>query len=154
MLIRLQPKHTDALKVLFWIVRNDPSARAFHPHGFSDGDAARIAEYSGHDIYAGYFAEDGEIIAYGMLRGIDEGYDIPSLGIYLPPAARGKGISSKVMHGLHEFARQELGASKIMLKVYADNLAALNLYKRIGYEFGASEGRELLGFYSFDEAED
>jgi RimJ/RimL family protein N-acetyltransferase len=152
MLRRLQTEHTLALKELFSIIRSDPSAESFHPHGFSAADAARTAAYTGRDVYAGYFAENGELVAYGMLRGIDEGYQIPSLGIYVAPAARGKGVSSRVMNGLHELARRDLGASKIMLKVYSDNLPALNLYKRIGYKFGDGKNRELVGYFSFDRA--
>lgn len=148
MLIKLRPEHADALKALFSVIRSDPSAQSFHPHGFTNEDAARIADYSGRDIYAGYFSERDDICAYGMLRGMDEGYEIPSLGIYVAPGARGTGIARLVMDGLHTFARRDLKAPKIMLKVYSDNLPALNLYQRIGYEFKRSTGREFIGYFS------
>lgn len=152
MLKRLRSEHTHALTALFSVIRSDPSAESFHPHEFSSADAARITAYAGRDVYAGYFAGNGDLIAYGMLRGIDEGYQIPSLGIYVAPVARGQGVSRKVMNGLHEFARRDLGATRVMLKVYSDNLPALNLYKRIGYEFGDSRDRELVGYFSLNQA--
>ncbi len=150
MLTRLRPQHLDALKALFSVVRADPSAKNFHPHGFSDDDARIIANYPGLDIYAAYFSPSEEIIAYGMLRGVDEGYDIPSLGIYLAPDARGRGVSRQVMDGLHLYARRDLGASKVRLKVYSDNLAALNLYKRVGYQFEVGDSQEMVGYFSLD----
>ena len=148
MLMRLRPEHTDALKSLFSVIRNDTSAAKFHPHDFWEEDAQRFANYTGQDIYAGYFSEANDMIAYGMLRGIDDGFRIPSLGIYVIPDARGRGVSREVMNGLHFMARTELGASKVRLKVYSDNLPALNLYQKMGYQFETGEGDELVGVIS------
>lgn len=150
MLTRLQPEHSDALMSLFSVIRGDPSAVSFHPHDFKDDDARRVANYSGQDIYAGYIADDNNIVAYGMLRGVDEGFEIPSLGIYVIPQARGRGVSRAVMQGLHSMARLDLGASKVRLKVYSDNLPALKLYEKIGYQFETSESNELVGLISLE----
>lgn len=148
MLKRLTPDHLLPLADLFSVIRNDPSAKSFHPHDFDDESAFAIANYKGGDIYAGYFESEDSISAYGMLRGRDAGFEIPSLGIYVAPQARGRGISQKMMIALHDMARVELGASKVRLKVYADNLPALKLYERLGYEFETKEGREYVGYYT------
>ena len=142
---QLKSGDCGTLKSLFAVVRDDPAAAAFHPHPFTDKQAEVIASYSGQDIYAGYFDGD-KIVAYGMLRGRDEGYEVPSLGIYLSPQARGTGIARKMMEGLHELARTELKASKIMLKVYTDNIKAAALYERMGYEFEPPRNGEAVGF--------
>ena len=151
MLIRLTSDHYVPLKSLFSVISNDPSAASFHPHSFDDESARAIANYNGADIYAGYFTADGSILAYGLLRGRDEGFEIPSLGIYVAPKARGRGVSREVMTSLHEMARNDLGASKVRLKVYSDNLPALKLYKGIGYKFENQKGRELVGYFSLHE---
>ena len=46
--------------------------------------AKKIATYEGDDLYF-LQIKDNEIAGYAMLRGWDEGYTIPSLGIALHP---------------------------------------------------------------------
>ena len=60
----------------------------FHPHPFTTEAARERAAYTGKDLY--YVVIEGdEILGYGMLRGWDEGYEVPSLGIVIHPAHRG-----------------------------------------------------------------
>jgi ribosomal protein S18 acetylase RimI-like enzyme len=84
------------------------------------------------------------MIAYGMLRGWDEGYDVPSLGIVVAPAFRGQGYGRSLMHFLHAAAKAR-GAPAIRLKVYPENSTAVALYQSLGYVFGAKEGGQLVG---------
>jgi [ribosomal protein S18]-alanine N-acetyltransferase len=116
----------------------------FHPHPFTDEQAKLLTHYSGKDLY--YLFVDGvDILAYGMLRGWDEGYDVPSLGIVVHPDARGQGVGEVFMHFLHSAARKK-GARKIMLKVYKENAAAYKLYLKLGYQFDGEEQKgQLVG---------
>jgi [ribosomal protein S18]-alanine N-acetyltransferase len=80
-----------------------------------------------------------------MLRGWDEGYDVPSLGIAVHPESRGQGLGELLMHFLHCAARRK-GAREIMLKVYKENTAAYQLYLRLGYRFDGEEQKgQLVG---------
>ena len=116
----------------------------FHPHPFTAEEARRRAAYQGGDLY--YVLVQGErILGYGMLRGWDEGYAIPSLGIIIAREARGTGLGALLMRFLHAAARSQ-GAERIRLKVYPDNAAAVALYQKLGYRFEAQESQQLVGY--------
>jgi [ribosomal protein S18]-alanine N-acetyltransferase len=117
--------------------------RSFHPHPFTKEEAALRAHYQGKDYYCARI-EGEDIVGYGMLRGWDSGYVVPSLGIGVLPDYQGRGIGRALMTHLHNTARQR-GATKIRLKVYADNFHAISLYRSMGYEFGANVGNECIG---------
>jgi GNAT superfamily N-acetyltransferase len=117
--------------------------RWFHPHPFTAAQAERLATYQGQDLY--YVATRGEdVTAYGLLRGWDEGYQVPSLGIAVHSAWRGRGLAYAFMLFLHAAAR-ERGAPRIRLKVYPENRAARQLYETLGYQFEAGNDGQLVG---------
>ena len=116
----------------------------FHPHPLTDEEAKRRAHYSGKDLYY-VLVEGDKVLGYGILRGWDEGYEAPSLGIVIHPAVRGMGLGKLFMHFLHAAARRR-GASKIRLKVYPDNTTAVTMYQELGYTFQAEEAGQLVGF--------
>ncbi len=118
----------------------------FHPHPFTAAAAAERVRYQGKDVYC--VAVEGErVLGYGMLRGWDEGYEVPSLGIAIHPSARGIGLGRALMLYLHTEARRR-GAPRIRLKVYPENTVAVDLYRSLGYEFSAVEQEQLVGFKS------
>jgi ribosomal protein S18 acetylase RimI-like enzyme len=143
---RIGPENIKQLSRLFSIIQNDPAALHFHPHLFNENDALTIATYKGRDLYLGAF-RNGDLIGYGMLRGWDEGYTIPALGIYFEPDARGKGYAAIFMSELHRQAREN-GATRVRLKVYPSNAAAVKLYRRLGYEFNTEENGQLVGLFN------
>jgi ribosomal-protein-alanine N-acetyltransferase len=133
------------LAALFDDIRASGDDRYFHPHPFDAASAARIAHYSGRDLYfAATLPGEPRLAGYGMLRGWDAGYEVPSLGIIIAPWARGRGLSRPLMQFMHEAARAR-GCDRIRLKVYPDNAAALKLYRGLGYVFSAEEQGQLVG---------
>jgi ribosomal-protein-alanine N-acetyltransferase len=137
------PSDVDLLTTFFGEIAVDPAADRFHPHPFTAEAARTIAEHRGRDLYLGQFLGD-RLVGYGMLRGWDAGYETPSLGIYLSPDARGRGLAKALMDDLHRRAGEN-GAEKVRLKVYKDNVRAVNLYERLGYVFFAEEGEQRVG---------
>lgn len=118
----------------------------FHPHPLTDEEAYRLAHYSGKDLY--YVLIDGStILGYGMLRGWDDGFQEPSLGIVIHPSSRGMGLGRLFMHFLHAAARWR-GAREVRLKVYPENKHAVALYEALGYAFRGREQGQLVGFFS------
>jgi ribosomal-protein-alanine N-acetyltransferase len=101
-------------------------------------------QYNGKDLYYALLV-DGEMVGYGILRGWDEGYEVPSLGIAVDPASQGRGYGRLLIEFLHGTARQR-GAKRIRLKVYAHNLRALALYKSLGYVFQGEEGDQRVAY--------
>lgn len=123
--------------------------RYFHPHPLCDEEAKRLAHYSGKDLYY-VLLEGNRVLGYGMLRGWDEGYEVPSLGIAIHPSVRGMGLSKLFMHFLHAAAKRK-GATKITLKVHPENASAVTLYKELGYSFESESGGQLVGFVNLND---
>lgn len=142
---RLEPSHRKQVINLFHQIENDPTARHFHPHPFTDEYAIKICNYKGFNIYLGMFLES-QMIGYGMLRGWDAGYQIPSLGIYISPEFRGQRISNIFMSEIHAIARKNR-ATRVRLKVYPSNIAAIKLYESFGYKFEPQKNKQLIGYY-------
>lgn len=116
----------------------------FHPHPFTDDFADVICNYKGKDLYL-ILKDENKFIGYGMLRGWDEGYKIPSLGMAIHPNYKGKGFGNILMEKLHELCKEK-GVEKIRLTVYKDNVAAKNLYEKFNYKFEEKNDKELVGF--------
>jgi ribosomal-protein-alanine N-acetyltransferase len=143
--VRLAPGHQPGLAEFFAALTEAGDDRLFHPHPFDAETAARLCRYAGRDLY--YVATAGRVLAYGMLRGWDEGYEVPSLGIAVHPATRRSGIGRAFMGFLHAAAAAR-GAPRVRLKVYPDNAAARTLYERLGYVFSGESAGQWVGTLS------
>ena len=134
------PATASELAELFAAV--DPTY--FHPHPLTPECAADIASYKGRDVYL-VLRDEGRPVAYGFLRGWDEGYAVPSLGIAVRTDAQGRGFGRSMMEQLHDVAR-ERGARQIRLRVHPDNVGARRLYESLGYQDVGVERGEILMF--------
>jgi GNAT superfamily N-acetyltransferase len=114
----------------------------FRPHPMTPTEASRISELVAKDVYLIGFA-NGVAVAYGMLRGWDEGYETPSIGIGIRRDMERHGYGRAMMLRLHELAR-ERGAAQVRLRVHADNVGAAALYRELGYEEVGVERSEVL----------
>jgi len=143
----LDPSIEAALADFLEHLKATGADKHFHPHPLDRATAAQHCCYSGHDLYCVAILE-GRVVAYGMLRGWDAGFAIPSLGIAVRSEHRGTGLARLLMCFLHyEAARR--GATRVRLRVNADNARALALYRSLGYEFeGVSTTGELIAFKS------
>jgi [ribosomal protein S18]-alanine N-acetyltransferase len=139
----LSPRWAKPLAEFFAALASEGADRQFHPHPLTSEEAERRCQYSGKDLY--YVAvEQQRVLGYGMLRGWDEGYETPSLGIAIHPQARGRGLGRALMQFLHHVARRR-GASRVRLKVYSENQKAIALYESLGYRFAAAEDNQRIG---------
>jgi RimJ/RimL family protein N-acetyltransferase len=67
-----------------------------------------------------------------MLRGFDEGYEIPSYGVWISSKFSNRGLSALTLH--HAFAFCKLNGIKILLlKVHPENVVAKKLYESLGF---------------------
>ncbi len=115
----------------------------FGPHPLTPDEATRLANRSGRDVYA-LLVADQLPVAYGMLRGWDEGYTTPSLGIAVRTSAKGRGYGRLMMERLHDEARAR-GADRVRLRVHPDNTVARRLYESFGYvDQGEERGERLM----------
>lgn len=141
---KLSVEMEDSLLMFFRALQNAGDDKYFHPHAFNRQELEKILTHRVDDLYF-VMLEDERVIGYAMLRGWDEGYSIPSLGISIHPEMRDKGLGKTFMQFLHSAARLR-NSSKIRLKVYPENVKALKLYRKLGYKFQDKEGGQLVGF--------
>jgi [ribosomal protein S18]-alanine N-acetyltransferase len=142
---KLTPEMEKGLADFFAALEKQGDTPHFHPHPFTAEEARKRCLYTGRDLY--YVAVTGkQVLAYGMLRGWDEGYEIPSLGIAVHPNARGMKLGLGMMHFLHSAARQR-GAKQVRLKVHQHNIGARSLYEQIGYKYTGQDEDQLIGFF-------
>jgi ribosomal protein S18 acetylase RimI-like enzyme len=139
---RLGPEWQSALTEFFHTIRQAGADNYFHPHPLTPEESERRCHYTGRDFYYVLVASD-KIVGYGMLRGWDEGYETPSLGIAIHPKAQGMGLGTALMGFLHVVARLR-GSPRVRLTVYRSNEKGLLLFKKQGYMFQASSQPERL----------
>ena len=148
--VALGSEHAPSLARLFARLQQTNTEDFFHPHPLTAEEAAVRSNYSGRDFYCAMILQDN-LVGYGMLRGWDEGYAIPSLGIALDPDVRGRGYSKVLMNFLHD-AAAERGATQVRLKVDPRNRAAIELYRSLGYVLEEQPDRQLIGLLNLASA--
>jgi len=98
----------------------------------SDKSLTTILTKAIKDKYIGMFFGD-EIVGFYMLRGFDEGFEIPSYGVIILSKFSNKGLSKLTLY--HAFTLCHLNnIKKLMLKVRPENKHAKNLYESLGFE--------------------
>ena len=132
-IVRLTPERQEGLKLFLHNLKDGGDDEFFSPHSTDDLSISKIATQNSKDLY--YLIVEGkQVIGYGLLRGWDEGYAIPSLGMAIHPLVRGIGLGKLFMNFLHMLAFRR-GASKVRLRVNKKNDKAISLYKGLGYVF-------------------
>ena len=88
-LVRLAPEWQEALQRFLLDIKDCGDDVFFSPH-LTDIDLIRsLAERDSKDMFY-LLVEQEHVLGYGLLRGWDEGYQIPSLGLAIHPSARGQ----------------------------------------------------------------
>jgi [ribosomal protein S18]-alanine N-acetyltransferase len=126
-------------------LRNTGRDEFFAPHPIDEQSIHHIIEKTQEDIYLLVYYKQN-IVGYGMLRGWDEGFTIPSLGIAISERFKGFGIGRLFMNWLHLHASLS-GAPSVRLRVHHQNLSAIHLYKSLNYKLkeDATKPGYLLG---------
>jgi ribosomal protein S18 acetylase RimI-like enzyme len=123
----------------FFRENNRPAVTAqFHPFPLTDQRAEFIACAPHRDEYYGAFSREGRIVGMAMLRGWDEGFEIPSLGVVVGGALHGRGIGRRLCDWAIARAREK-GCRQVRLTVRADNAPALKLYRSLGFHESSRE---------------
>jgi len=129
---------TKHLKEFFKTIKGD---KFFHPFPFTKKTIDKILA-ADKDLY--FYSWDKEkIVGMCMLRGFDEGYEIPSFGIIVHPDYRDKGIGSAGLDMATEVC-ERLKCKKIRLTVDEGNERAKRMYKKAGFKFNKNIGFKKL----------
>jgi ribosomal protein S18 acetylase RimI-like enzyme len=143
-IVDIHSEHSDALGTFFADLRRNGDETEFHPHPLTASEARRITAEHGQDIYRALLADDGAVVGYGILRGWDDGFDTPSLGVAVHPSLRGQGQGRRLVLDLHEVARAR-GAAQVRLTVSETNSLAIALYVSVGYRLSPHHHGTLVG---------
>jgi ribosomal protein S18 acetylase RimI-like enzyme len=143
--IDFRPGWEAGLGEFFGAIKASGELAFFNPHPHDPDTLRRIAGRTGADLHC-LLVEGRAVVGYGLLRGWDEGYPVPSLGIAVHPNLRAIGLGSVLMEYLEMMAAHR-GATSVRLRVMRDNAAAVSLYSRRGYrlEPDAVDGGLLVG---------
>ncbi len=125
------PDHIEPLAELFERNRIPAVTIGFDPFPLTEHEARRIALEPHQDEYY-VAARAGSLVGFSMLRGFEEGYDIPSFGIFVDHKAQGEGIGRLLTAWTIAAARRR-GCRSVRLSVYASNSVAHCLYTSMGF---------------------
>jgi ribosomal protein S18 acetylase RimI-like enzyme len=135
----VKARHAQALVELFERNRVPVVSDSFDPFPLTADEAERVALQPRRDAY--FVASlQGGLVAMSMLRGFDEGFEVPSFGIFVDHRHHGQGIGRRLTAWTVDEARTR-GYPAVRLSVYASNVKALGLYRSLGF---GEQGRELV----------
>jgi [ribosomal protein S18]-alanine N-acetyltransferase len=140
----LSPEWERPLAEFFQVLQANSVSQWFHPHPLSAEEAQKRASYTGKDFYC-ILVESRLVCGYGMLRGWEEGFTIPSLGIAIHPGFQGQGAGKLLMQFLHLTARVR-GAERVRLKFHSNNVRAEPFYRSFGYVIQGEENQQRVGY--------
>jgi ribosomal-protein-alanine N-acetyltransferase len=127
---KLQPIDAAELSKL---INNDSKdySQYFVAFEFDTATIERNLAKSENDLYFGvYWGE--ELTGFYMLRGFDEGFTIPSYGVYISSPFSGKGLAALTLN--HAISTCKLlGLKKLRLKVHTENIIAFKQYIKFGF---------------------
>lgn len=143
--VRFRVEWVAALQVFLQELDRAGESAFFSPHPADEKTLHDLATRPTANVHC-LLVEEQQVVGYGLLRGWDEGFEVPSLGIAIHPQRRSEGLGNFLM-GYLEFQAAQRGAASVRLRVFRQNAAAIALYSARGYEWVAdpSNGELLLG---------
>ena len=123
------------------LLRVNNAAFAWHPEqgGWTESEIAERRDepwFEPAGLFLAFDEESGELLGFHWTKVHNEGLgEVYVVGV--DPAAQGRGIGATLtLIGLHHLADRLSGNSRptVMLYVEADNSAAVNTYRRLGFE--------------------
>ena len=96
-------------------------AKFFYAFDFREDQIAEILAKKQKDVYSGVFWR-GELVGIFMLRGWDEGYDVPSFGVFVAEKYRG-GAFMRISLDVAKLICRLSGARRLMATIHPDNIS-------------------------------
>ncbi len=123
--------------VRFFEENNLPEVtQRFRAFPLDANSAARICRAPGRDRYFGIFLEH-EMVALGLLRGWEEGHEVPSFGLLVGLRFRARRLGKRL--ALHALSLAgELGSKRVRITVDQENASLLELAHRMGFQIAGT----------------
>jgi sugar phosphate isomerase/epimerase/ribosomal protein S18 acetylase RimI-like enzyme len=129
---RLSKRDSDILGTLFERNNREEVTRGFHPFPMTRETAAELLQPGRQDHFFGAEA-DGQLVAFSMLRGWDEGFKIPSFGIFVDYEKQQCGVGRKLTEWTLRWM-DLLKCPQARLTVSEGNAVAKKMYESLGFE--------------------
>jgi ribosomal protein S18 acetylase RimI-like enzyme len=123
--------HLKELSEMFERNRVPAVTATFDPFELTADTARRIALEPRRDAYFVARGREG-FVAMSMLRGFDDGFEIPSFGIFVDYRQQGRGIGRWLTEWTIRWANSH-ACLAVRLSVYASNRRAGDLYRSLGF---------------------
>lgn len=122
----------DASALSSWLRAQPPAyARFFHPFGYDEPAVADALVHQERDVFMGLFWGEG-IVGFFMLRGWNEGYEVPAFGILIDEQYRGCGLEMAALDTAKVICRLR-NVSRLMIKMHPDNISAKGVARKTGF---------------------
>lgn len=139
----------DAAALSAMLCAQSPSyARFFTPFSFDQETITRLLIARRKDVFMGIYWQS-ELYGFFMLRGWDEGFDVPAYGVLIAENHSGYALAQLSIRMAKSICKLR-GASRIMLKVHTDNAAARTLYEEANFVQTGVDARSGNLIYHFD----
>lgn len=149
----VRPLRADEAPALHTLLRSQTPeyAHFFRPFDFNQASICHMLLNREQDVFMGMFWQ-GRLVGFFMLRGWDEGYEVPAYGALIDEAHSGYGLATlslRIAKAISKLSR----APRIMLKVHQANTRAKSLFERAGFiQTGVDPDRGIFIFhFDFDE---
>jgi len=129
---RINTNHAKELSDLL-LKSSKEYSKHFIPFEFDLEAVSTAIGKANKDMFFGVYVEF-QIVGFYMLRGWDDGYDIPSYGVWIAENFSSKGLSKLTLHHAISVCRINR-IKKLMLKVHPDNLIAKKIYEDFGFVY-------------------
>lgn len=112
----------DAASVSGFMQAQPPEyARFFYAFGSDEGQIKEILSAYERDVYSGVFWRSN-LVGVFMLRGWDDGYEVPSFGVLIDEKYRGGAFMRLTLDAAKLISRLA-GAKRLMAKIHPDNVS-------------------------------
>jgi len=141
---------SDAPDVARMLNRNSKKYQQyFTPFSFDETTIASMLSSAVRDKFWGVWKED-DLIAFFMLRGMDEGFETPAYGACVAEAHQGMGLLKLTLQFVLSWCKV-YSVPKLMLKVHPENAVAKQVYEKFGFvQKGIDEkNKNLIYYYVF-----
>lgn len=139
----------DAFKLSSMLLAQSPAyVRFFTPFDFQHASIVSLLAGQGKDIFMGMYWDD-RLIGFFMLRGWNNGYEIPSYGVLVDEKYSGYGLTRLSLKLAKSICRLR-HAPQIMLKVNPGNKVAKRLFEEAAFAQTGVDDQTGNLIYHFD----
>ena len=138
----------DASTILSWC-KDKHAFRLWSADRYKDFPAKpeeMLEQYKGDNMYPLTAVVGDTIIGHILLRYPTEDRTLVRFGfVIVDYSKRSKGYGKQMLRLAIDYAQQELGAQKMTLGVFCDNLSALECYKSVGFRITGEDTYSIDG---------